>query len=457
MTVSPLVSLQSPKDVNLDHIESELREIWRVYGSEEDGVAATRASTFSLIVYEPEPTQQLLSALGFYAGPVDGIAGPRTTRAIKDAQTKYDLEVTGVSTPELLAKLQDSFREAKDKDNIDEANISAARQYSPENLEGAGVADAIASTNPCRIVTLCPTTGEDEGVESKVSAYCPINKRSSESLICCEYITLTGTASALERIGGIISELMIPELPKFVWWKTGINVEYGVFKRLLNNCDRLIVDSSVFINPEKDLTTIGELLNQELPLIDLNWSRLEAWQELTAAAFDPPERRSAIYEVDKVTIDYEKGNPNQALMYLGWLASRLDWKPIKYIHEGGDYDIRKVEFTSTDGKTIEAELAGIPLADWGEVLGDLISLKLFSTNLNADCCTVLCSETTGCMRMEAAGGAQSCSIQQVTSLADQKTEDLLSKQLQRWGRDNLYEESMVVTSQILECSQKDKG
>lgn len=450
MISPPLVSLQSPKDVNLDYIESELREIWRVYSSGDDGIAATRATTFTFIVYEPEPTQQLLTALDFYHGPIDGIAGPRTTNAIKDAQKAYQLEVTGISNPNLLAKLQEELQEAQKKGSLNERNKSAARQYSP-HLEGVGVADAIASTNPCRIITLCPTTGEDQGVVSQVSAYCPIKKSTSNTLICCEYITLTGTSSAFERIGGIISELMIPELPKFIWWKAGIEPDYALFKRLISNCDRLIIDSSIFHDPEQDLEKIGKLLTQKLPINDLNWSRLAPWQELTAEAFDPPERREAIWEVDKVTIDYEQGNAAQALMYLGWLASRLQWQPVEYRHEGGDYDIRTVKFVTADGKHIEAELAGIPLTDWGAVLGDLISLRLTSTNLNADCCTVLCSETTGCMRMEASGGAQACRIQQVTSVSDQNTEQLLGKQLQRWGRDALYEESMNVTHQILQC------
>jgi glucose-6-phosphate dehydrogenase assembly protein OpcA len=129
----------------------------------------------------------------------------------------------------------------------------------------------------------------------------------------------------------------------------------------------------------------------------------------------------------------------------------LQWQPLEYIHEGGDYDIRKVKLVNPEGKNIEAELAGIPIADWGEVLGDLISLRLSSTNLNADCCTVLCSETTGCMRMEAGGGAQACRIQQVTSLSDQNTEQLLAKQIQRSGPDVLYTESMEVTCRILQC------
>lgn len=445
----PLISLQAPKDVSIEYIESELREIWQMYGAAAgEGPSATRATTFSFIVYEPEASQQLLAALGFYTGPVDGIAGPRTQAAIKAAQKKYGMEITGKSDVELLDKLREEFAKAKEAGKLSAATETAAKQYSPD-LEGAGVADAIAASNPCRIITLCPTTGEDEGVTAQVSAYCPVNKRNQSTLICCEYITLRGTSSALERIGGVISELTISELPKFVWWKATPEPDYNLFKRLVSQSDNVIFDSSSFNDPEADLYKLTELIQKGINIADLNWGRLSPWQELAAEAFDPPERRQAIWEIDRVTIDYEIGNPNQALMYLGWLASRLQWQPVAYEYEGGDYDIRKMKFTNKENRTIEAELAGIPVADWGDVLGDLISLRLTSTNLNADCCTVLCSETTGCMRMEAGGGAQSCRIQQVTPLFDQKTEILLGQQLQRWGSDLLYEESMHLTQKIL--------
>jgi glucose-6-phosphate dehydrogenase assembly protein OpcA len=370
---TPLVSLQAPKDVSIDEIEAELGEIWRNYGGE-DGMAATRAATFTLIVY----------AL---------------------------------------------------------------------NSEDTSITEAIAIANPCRIIILSPITGVDEGVKAQVSAYCPIQKRGQSTLVCCEYITLRGTAAALERIGGIISALTISDLPKFLWWQASPNLDCGLFKRLATQSDTVIIDSSTFKEPEADLLQVIQLLQQRIPITDLNWGRLAAWQELTAEAFDPPERRSALREIDRVTLDYEQGNPSQALMYLGWIASRLQWKPTAYQKEGGDYDIRRVTFTCDNQRPIEAELAGDPVADAGEVLGDLLSLRLSSTNLEADCCTVLCSETSGCMRMEAGGGAQSCSIQQVTPLSDQKTEKLLVKQLQRWGRDLFYEETMAVTAHILNLRQ----
>ncbi|MGL5034732.1 MAG: glucose-6-phosphate dehydrogenase assembly protein OpcA, partial [Microcystaceae cyanobacterium] len=343
------------------------------------------------------------------------------------------------------------FEKAQAAGTLTTAAQRLAHHYSPD-LEGSGIADAIAASNPCRIIALCPTAEEDEGVQAQVSAYCPIQKRNQNALICCEYITLRGTAEALERVGGVIAELMIPELPKFIWWKASPDADYALFKRLASLVNTIIVDSSTFAEPQTDLEQVAQLLDQDFALADLNWGRLAPWQELTAEAFDSPERRSAVKEIDQISIDYEKGNHTQAIMYLGWVASRLQWKVVSYVHEPGDYDIRRIQFVSPDQRPIEAELAGLPIADTGDILGDLVSLKLGSTNTQADCGTVLCSGTMGCMRMEAGGGAQSYRIQQVTALEDQNTEQLLGRQLQRWGRDVLYDESMAIVYDILKIA-----
>jgi glucose-6-phosphate dehydrogenase assembly protein OpcA len=327
------------------------------------------------------------------------------------------------------------------------------RQPSNPDYRGFSIGEAIAAQNPCRIISLCPTLGEDEGVTAQVSVYCPLQKNSSGSnLICCEYITLRGSKDALERVGDLVSSLMMPELPRFIWWKATPNPEQNLFQKLSQSCNCIILDSSYFSDPESEFLKIQELIDEETYVADLNWHRLSPWQELTAATFDPPERRAALGELDRVTIDYEKGNAAQGWMFLGWLASRLDWKPVSYTHEGGDYDLKRVYFQGPNGREIEAELAAIPTADWGEIPGDLIALRLNSTNPQADCCTILCSETTGCMRMEAGGSAQSCRTEQVSSLSDQKAESLMAQQLQRWGREILYEESLSVTADILKLS-----
>ncbi|MBF2063903.1 MAG: glucose-6-phosphate dehydrogenase assembly protein OpcA [Calothrix sp. C42_A2020_038] len=442
-----IYSLQAPKDVSLTEIEAELGQIWQSYGmAGEDGAlpAATRATTFTLVVYEPEETQQLLAALGFYTGPIDGILGPQTQAALREAQKAYKIPETGTPTPDTLTVLRGELAKGKASGTISEAVTYGADSKSPR------IADEIALRNPCRIVTLSPVAGTDEGVKAQVAAYCPIHKQSSNALVCCEYITLTGTATALERIGGMIPALLIGGLPKFLWWKATPDPNNSLFKRLSAVCNNVIVDSCYFNEPEKDLLNLQALVESGIPLADLNWRRISGWQELTAEAYDPPNRRAALTEVDRVNIDYEKASPVQALLFLGWLASRLNWKPVGYQHEKGDYDITKIKFLSSDQRHIEVELAGVPTGDGGDIPGDLIALRLSSTNINADCGTLICSETGGCMRMETQGGAQSTGLfQQVSSLSEQKAEALLSQQVQRWGHEALLEESLAVTAQIL--------
>ncbi|MBD2446180.1 glucose-6-phosphate dehydrogenase assembly protein OpcA [Nostoc sp. FACHB-152] len=453
MTQAPTIfSLQAPKDVSLNEIEAELNQIWQSYGiTGEDGAlpAATRATTFTLVVYEPEETQYLLASLGFYNGPIDGILGPQTDTALREAQKKYQLLETGTATPETLAKLREEYAKRQGNGVVNSNGAYSLNTTSPT------IADEIALRNPCRIIALCPIAGEDEGVKAQVSAYCPIQKQTSSTLVCCEYITLSGTTSALERVGGMIPALLIGGLPKFLWWKATPDPNNTLFKRLAAVCNNVIVDSCNFNEPENDLLSLQELIENSVPLADLNWRRLAAWQELTAEAYDPPHRRDALTEIDRVMLDYEKGNSTQALLFIGWLASRLEWMPISYQKESDDYDITRIRFVAQDQKQIEVELAGVPVADVGDVAGDLIALRLSSTNPKADCSTVICTETGGCMRMETQGGAQSAGLyQQVSSLSEQKAEALLSQQVQRWGRETLFEDSLGVIAQTLKLAAK---
>ncbi len=439
---TPIVALQQPKDISLGEIEEELSKIWLSQNQGKAAPVATRAATFSMVVYEPEEFQQLLGSLGFYDGPIDGIHGPKTRDGIREAQKAYQMPITGRIDPETLAKLREEF--AKQPEDCQKAtNI---------NLRGFSMADAIATQNPCRIITLCPTLGEeDTGVTAQVSAYCPIQKQSSSNLVCSEYVTLRGTKLAMQRVDETVKSLMISDLPKFVWWKATPNTEQELFRSLCEASNCIIMDSCYFSDPESEFLKMQELIENETYIADLNWHRLSAWQELIAATFDPPQRREALLEVDNITLDYEKGNAAQALMFLGWFASRLNWEPVSYTELGGDYDIAHIKFTGRNDREILAELAAIPTADFGEIPGDLVGLRLGSSNPEAEahCCTILCSETTGCMRLESGGKAQSCLTEQVTALSDQKAEALMAQQLQRWGRDVLYEESLALTAQML--------
>jgi glucose-6-phosphate dehydrogenase assembly protein OpcA len=268
-------------------------------------------------------------------------------------------------------------------------------------------------------------------------------------MVCCEYITLAGSAAALERHSNAIKELLIPDLPQFVWWKGSPGHDRELFLSLATSVTNVILDSATFPDSTANLQQIPGLLAKGLPIVDVNWQRIAPWQELTAATFDPPERRLAIAEIDEVEINFERGSSAQAWLYLAWLAGRLGWEPTGYVREGGDYRLRKVSFQTSAGRQVRVELASMPLAEVGDVVGDIMGIKLFSTNPEANCCTILCSETAGCMQMELKGGAQTCMVEQVNSLSDQNAEQLVSSYFSRSGHDWLYEETMNVLGKIL--------
>jgi glucose-6-phosphate dehydrogenase assembly protein OpcA len=445
---APVVSLRAPKDVSVTDIEHELSQIWKDYQPDnqaQDAIVATQASTFTFIVYEPEPTQHMLSVLGFYDGPIDGIFGPAQVKAIKAAQKAYKLKETGKLDRETMDKIQAAYHDRI----ITTHDIHALAVEKDVDNRGYVVTDAIANTNPRRIITVCPSVGEDTGVGAQVSVYCPMKKQYLHSLVCSEYITLRGTPDALERNGESIANLAVTDLPRFLWWKDTPAPNKPLFQQLAHQAHSVIFDSADFINSETDLVQLCTILAEGMPVIDLNWRRIAGWQELTAEAFDPPARRKDITEIDRVDVNYELGNPAQALMFLGWLSSRLQWQPTSYTHSGGDYDLREIDFVAPDGRKIHTELAGMPTADSGEIPGDIMGVRLNSTNPRANCSTVLCSEVAGCMQMETKGGTQTARVEEVTSLAERNAEDLLAEYLQRWGRDLLYEESMTVVAQIL--------
>ncbi|MFM7546728.1 MAG: peptidoglycan-binding domain-containing protein, partial [Synechococcales cyanobacterium] len=142
--ITPLVALQKPKDISLDEIEAELNAIWH-HQSINGAGGATRASTFNMVVYEPEEFQQLLAILGFYEGEIDGIYIGQTKVAVEAAQAAYGLRITGQIDPITLARL----REEVQKLPIEH------QTHQCFDLRGQGVSDAIAAQNPCRVITLC--------------------------------------------------------------------------------------------------------------------------------------------------------------------------------------------------------------------------------------------------------------------------------------------------------------
>jgi glucose-6-phosphate dehydrogenase assembly protein OpcA len=62
-------------------------------------------------------------------------------------------------------------------------------------------------------------------------------------------------------------------------------------------------------------------------VVDLAWLRSTPWRERIAAAFDPPQARASLSAIESITVRHREDSLAAAVLFCGWLTSRLGWKP----------------------------------------------------------------------------------------------------------------------------------
>jgi glucose-6-phosphate dehydrogenase assembly protein OpcA len=112
-------------------------------------------------------------------------------------------------------------------------------------------------------------------------------------------------------------------------------------------------------------------LHRRGDVVDLAWLRSAPWRERVAAAFDPPSRRRELDTLSAVRVLFRPGSETAALLVVGWLSSRLGWRPALLAQRSGrlsgrvrarrgevDVDLEPVEDLSVPGLAgIEVESA----------------------------------------------------------------------------------------------------
>src|SRR5215212_38242 len=202
-------------------------------------------------------------------------------------------------------------------------------------VEGDEQADAannvirrITGRHPCRsIMLIC--TGNDSAQPGQmaawISAHCQMPGESGKQ-ICSEQISIAAEGAAVSSMHGLALELLVPDIPVFLWWTSSQPFEDQLLTHLSDSIDRLVVDSAVFKEPVQGLVKMAGLGDMQRPvsirraMSDFNWTRLTPWREITAQFFDLPSLRRTLGGISGVEIDYAApdpgapANPVQALL-----------------------------------------------------------------------------------------------------------------------------------------------
>jgi glucose-6-phosphate dehydrogenase assembly protein OpcA len=243
--------------------------------------------------------------------------------------------------------------------------------------------------HPSRAVVLVATPqAEGSSIDASVSAHChPTNDGGASDQVCYEEVILAVRGEAAAHLDGVVAPLLIHDLPTHVWWPGSPPFADPTFDQLLEVGDRLIVDSRDFDDLLLGMRRLAGLRRRS-GIGDLSWKRLGSWLELTAQFFDAPRFRRYLPNLNRVLVDYAlpaAGSPDgreagsipiaQALLYAGWIASRLDWKRHATVQPLGD---GAMELTLEGHYAmVQLRIRGVPAenAD-GAAPGELLSVRL---------------------------------------------------------------------------------
>jgi glucose-6-phosphate dehydrogenase assembly protein OpcA len=127
----------------------------------------------------------------------------------------------------------------------------------------------------------------------------------------------------LAKLDTIVDPLLVTDLATMAWSPHGHADALDALRRL---AQIVLIDSQDEPRVEAALARADDL-SEHAYVVDLAWLRSTPWRERVAAAFDPPALRSALTGISAVTVRHREDSLAAALLFCGWLSSRLGWKP----------------------------------------------------------------------------------------------------------------------------------
>lgn len=347
--------------------------------------------------------------------------------------------------------------------------------YAEDNTraEAANAAiDHVVRRHPCRTIMIVNESGTivspdtlagpsaDRDLEAAITAHCHTTTADGKQ-VCCEQIDiLAHTGSALSRVSNLALNLLITDLPVFLWCAGGTAYNNIVLAHLEDNIDRLILDSGGFPDPLAGLLAMARSVDptfrnpdaaRYVPS-DLNWGRLEGLREATAALFDSPDLVASLARIGSVEIAYaaptegQGANPVQGLLYAAWLASRLGWE----FHSGGPAGGRAGANDAV--LTMRAGVRSISIvlrAQAGPTAGpgEVHSVRLVTNDARPRTITLGLSADAMYMDCVVSDNGQEHSALKVRYSAPDEV-SLLDSQLELFGHDPVYIEALIMAGRM---------
>jgi len=126
----------------------------------------------------------------------------------------------------------------------------------------------------------------------------------------------------LDDLFTIADPLVVTDLPTLLWSPHG---HHEIVAGLMGLIQAVLVDS-VDEPVVREAIERACALSGQAYVVDLAWLRSTPWRERVAASFDPAPLRPELRTIESLTVRHHPDSTVAALLFSGWLASRLDWK-----------------------------------------------------------------------------------------------------------------------------------
>jgi glucose-6-phosphate dehydrogenase assembly protein OpcA len=159
----------------------------------------------------------------------------------------------------------------------------------------------------------------------------PADPKPGEFATTRESVLVACGPKHLSHLDSIVDPLVVTDITTVTWSPHG---HHEAVDALLNLSQCVLLDSVDEPEPGDAVRRAGQLAGKAY-VVDLAWLRSTPWRERIAATFDPQQWRPDLYKLEDITISHHPESEVAALLLVGWMASRLDWKPSRLSSNGG--------------------------------------------------------------------------------------------------------------------------
>ena len=162
----------------------------------------------------------------------------------------------------------------------------------------------------------------------------------------------------LDDLQTIADPLVVSDLPTLLW---SPHRHPEAADALLDLAQATLIDSIEEPVWDAAIERAGTL-SERTYVVDLAWLRSTPWRERIAATFDTPRMRGELDLIDSLEVRHHPDSTVAAMLFVGWLASRLHWELGHTVIEGrtGHDGVLSGRARSAAGADIELRLREEP-------------------------------------------------------------------------------------------------